>query len=181
LQQEVGLTSLYVTHDQAEAMALSDQIVVMNQGKVMQVGSPMEIYRKPANVFVASFIGSPAMNLLNCQIDHQARTLRVEDVASLPFTALRNPDALQSLSQVKLGIRPEHIKLESAPQAESLPATLYVVQELGSETLAVFSVNHQFVAARLYNDPFAALSSQMWLRFQPDCIFVYGPDGALLE
>lgn len=181
LQQEVGLTSLYVTHDQAEAMALSDQIVVMNQGKVMQVGTPMQIYREPSNVFVASFIGSPAMNLFDCQIDHQSNQLRIEGVASLPLGVLPHADGLKTLSAVRIGIRPEHITLHATPQAGRLPASLYVIQELGSETLAIFKVNQQFVAVRLVDDGITSLPSQQWLVLQPARIFLYGQDGDRIQ
>ncbi|MCC7451417.1 MAG: ABC transporter ATP-binding protein, partial [Anaerolineae bacterium] len=152
LQQEVGITSLYVTHDQAEAMALSDRIVVMNQGKVMQVGSPMDVYRTPANTFVASFIGNPPMNLLKCQVDHAARALRFEGATALPYGTLRGAAALERVHEVTLGIRPEHITLRTEPKEGCLPAQPYIVQELGSEILAVFHVNQQLITVRHYSD-----------------------------
>jgi len=90
LQREVGLTSLYVTHDQAEAMALSDRIVVMDHGRVMQFGSPMDIYRRPANTFVASFIGSPPMNLLECTVDQATQVLHVAQKPECPLPKCRD-------------------------------------------------------------------------------------------
>jgi ABC-type sugar transport system ATPase subunit len=181
LQREVGVTSLYVTHDQAEAMALSDRIVVMNQGKVMQVGSPMDIYRAPANTFVASFIGSPPMNLLKCTVEQAGQTLQFEGSATLPFGGIRGAAALRDLREVTLGIRPEHITLRTEQKEGFLPARLYIVQALGSEVLAVLHVNQQLVTVRIYSDELPPLPEDLWLELQPERIFLYDPDGNLLS
>jgi multiple sugar transport system ATP-binding protein len=180
LQREVGVTSLYVTHDQAEAMALSDRIVVMNKGKVMQVGSPMEVYRTPANTFVASFIGSPPMNLLKCQVDQADHTLQFEGVAALPYSRIRGASALANTREVTLGIRPEYVVVRTEPKDGLLPAKLYIVQELGSETLAVFHVNQQLVTVRIYSDEMPALPEQLWLELQPQHMFLYDENGNLI-
>ncbi len=181
LQREVGVTSLYVTHDQAEAMALSDHIVVLNQGKVMQVGSPMAIYRAPANTFVASFIGSPPMNLLKCTVDHAEQVLQFEGSARLAFSKLRGAAALGNKREVTLGIRPEHITLCTEPKAGCLPARLYIVQALGSEILAVLHVNQQLITVRIYSDELPALPEELWLELQPERVFLYDTDGTLLS
>jgi len=181
LQREVGSTSLYVTHDQAEAMALSDRIVVMKQGKVMQVGSPMAIYRAPANTFVASFIGSPPMNLLKCTVDQAEHILHIEGTGTLPLSAIRSAGALGNLREVTLGIRPEHIMLRTEAKAGYIPARLFIVQELGSEILAVLRVNEQLVTVRLYTDELAALPENLWLELQPERVFLYNSDGNLIS
>ncbi len=183
LQKEVGLTSLYVTHDQAEAMALSDRIVVMNQGKVMQFGSPMDVYRKPVNTFVASFIGSPPMNLLHCQIDQAAHRLVFDDAATLPLSMFeaRYASILSSLSSVKLGVRPEHIHLHTTPGEDRLPARPYITQELGSEIHLIVHINDQLVTVRLPGDQPVAYSEQVWLEFQPERIYFYDGDGLLVQ
>lgn len=181
LQQEVGATSLYVTHDQAEAMALSDRIVVMHEGKVMQVGSPMEVYRTPANTFVASFIGNPPMNLLKCKVGHSAHVLQFEGTTTLPYSHIRGAAALEKINKVTLGIRPEYITLRTEPKDDYLPATLYIVQELGSETLAVFRVNQQLITVRVYSDHMPSLPEQLWLELQPQHIFLYDENGNLIS
>jgi multiple sugar transport system ATP-binding protein len=107
LQQELGITAVYVTHDQSEAMTMADQIVVFRDGRIEQVGSPLEIYRKPANLFVAGFIGSPRMNFLSGQ------PARSRDAATI-------------------GIRPEHLMI--IPEGD-LQATVRLVEHLGSEAL----------------------------------------------
>ncbi|MBX3083894.1 MAG: ABC transporter ATP-binding protein [Anaerolineae bacterium] len=181
LQQEVGATSLYVTHDQAEAMALSDRIVVMNQGKVMQIGTPMEIYRTPANSFVASFIGNPPMNLLACQVDASANLLRLGDGAALPFAGLRGSASLGGKSKVTLGIRPEHVTIHTTPKDGCLPARLYIIQELGSEILTVFHTEKQLVTVRLYTDEPPHFPEQVWLELNPAYSFLYDENGQLIS
>ncbi|MBK8454790.1 MAG: sn-glycerol-3-phosphate ABC transporter ATP-binding protein UgpC [Thiofilum sp.] len=110
LQKMLNTTTIYVTHDQVEAMTLADKIVVLNGGRIEQVGAPMELYHKPANTFVAGFIGSPAMNLIPCQIQTVSdQTVNVaigkNSYSHLPFKATTTGSAT-------LGIRPEHLSLE---------------------------------------------------------------------
>ena len=102
LHDELGTTMIYVTHDQVEAMTLADKIVVLRDGRIEQVGAPMELYDNPANKFVAGFIGSPAMNFLNAEIT--ASAVKVEGV-----TGLKTPASLKARGKAVLGIRPEHI------------------------------------------------------------------------
>ena len=134
LHRQLGATMIYVTHDQVEAMTMADRIVVLRAGVVEQVGSPMELYRKPRNVFVAGFIGSPRMNLLGGVL---------EDVGSAEMTAkvcqgtrLRVPLASTAAlpgGNVTVGIRPEHITL-AAQGENTIPAQIQVVEHLGNET-----------------------------------------------
>jgi multiple sugar transport system ATP-binding protein len=138
LHREIGATMIYVTHDQVEAMTLADKIVVLNQGRIEQIGTPLELYRRPVNLFVAGFIGSPKMNLMQ---------LRLDDIAngtaslSLPGGAvLQIPVARQAVAagaQVTLGMRPEHLKFGSEATGASLanvPAIVTLVEHLGGET-----------------------------------------------
>jgi multiple sugar transport system ATP-binding protein len=128
LHQRLKVTTVYVTHDQVEAMTMADRIVVMNSGVVEQVGSPLELYDNPANVFVAGFIGSPAMNLLKGTVKAGARPSFVtQDGISLPLAAA--PKAADG-RQVIYGIRPEHLELGS----KGAKAEVTVVEPLGSET-----------------------------------------------
>jgi ABC-type sugar transport system ATPase subunit len=181
LQQEVGATSLYVTHDQAEAMALSDRIVVMNQGKVMQVGTPMEVYRIPANTFVASFIGNPPMNLLKCRVDSAAGVLKLGEITTLPLERIRGAMSLNGQRTVTLGIRPEHIRLHTTAQEGSFAAVLFIVQELGSEMLVIFHVEDQLLTVRLYTDQMQSYPELMWLELNLNHAFLYDDDGNLIS
>jgi ABC-type sugar transport system ATPase subunit len=184
LQREVGITSVYVTHDQAEAMALADQIVVMNAGRVMQVGAPIEVYRRPANTFVASFIGSPPMNLLPASVDGGARRVVLPTGEGLPFAEMTDAaaDALAAAdgTTITLGIRPEHIALAHEPSEHAIRAEHYVTQELGSETIVLVRVGAVLLSVRVEPDSTDDLPDTVWLRFHPSRLFVYGADGALL-
>jgi ABC-type sugar transport system ATPase subunit len=180
LQREVGVTSVYVTHDQAEAMAMADRIVVMNQGRIMQVGTPLEIYREPANTFVAAFIGSPPMNLLPCKLDLGARRAVFESGASISLAGVTHlPET--TAKDVTLGVRPEYVTLHLEETPNTIPARLYVTQMLGSETLVVLYVGEQIVSVRLTTDEVPDLPSHVWLEFNPTRIFFYGADGERLK
>ncbi len=128
LQSELGITSVYVTHDQVEAMTLGDQLAVLNGGYVEQLGSPIEIYERPASTFVAGFIGSPSMNLIDGQMaaDGQSVTLPDGSIITLP-----TPRAAGKA--VKLGIRPEHFGLGEGEN--QVPLNVRVVEQLGADTL----------------------------------------------
>jgi ABC-type sugar transport system ATPase subunit len=182
LQHEMGVTSVYVTHDQAEAMALADRIVVMNLGKVMQVGTPMEIYRRPANTFVAAFIGSPPMNLLPCTIDRDARAVHFDtgDVLQLNTLPVGFNRASQHKGQITLGIRPEHISLHVNPMEGTIPARMYVTQMLGKETLITVSVGRHLVSVTIDTDDMLPHPDDVWLEFNSDRMFFYDSEGNLI-
>jgi ABC-type sugar transport system ATPase subunit len=178
LQREVGVTSIYVTHDQAEAMALADRIVVMNAGKVMQADTPMAIYRRPINTFVASFIGSPPMNLLPCTVDHTANSLGFSDGQRIHWA---QPIPLQASGEITLGIRPEHLRWHREPADDRLVTEHYVTQALGGESVIVLRLGEHTLAVRQFTDETPALPSRVWLSFDPDRVYFYGPDGMLLS
>jgi len=125
LHQRLGSTTIYVTHDQIEAMTMADTIVVMNHGRVEQIGSPLELYDRPANLFVAGFIGSPAMNFLRGHIGGGGFTTGEGIVLPLP-PAARGANG----ARLVYGIRPEHVRLTDA----GVPATVQLVEPTGSET-----------------------------------------------
>ena len=134
LKQRLGTTMIYVTHDQVEAMTMADRIFILNDGYVEQVGTPLELYRKPANIFVAGFIGSPKMNFLSVkvlQIEGKQITLQLpgEDQMQLQ----RENINFKVGDTLTLGIRPEHFELEQT-QGCSLSATVDIIERLGNET-----------------------------------------------
>ncbi len=126
LHQRLSTTTVYVTHDQVEAMTMADRIVVMQEGRVEQVGAPLELYDRPANLFVAGFIGSPAMNFLKGHL--QGGRFVTEGGASLPVA---NAPAASDGQPIIYGIRPEHFMLD---ETNGLPAEVAVVEPTGSET-----------------------------------------------
>jgi len=148
LHQRLSTTTIYVTHDQIEAMTMADKIVVMQDGNIEQIGSPLELYDRPVNVFVAGFIGSPSMNLLQGTVRNgEAPGIMVQDTR-LPAPKI---DGLSDGQKVTVGIRPEHLALAET----GLPATISVVEPTGAEThvilkfagqelVAVFRERHDF-------------------------------------
>ena len=125
LHQRLATTTVYVTHDQIEAMTMADKIVVMNAGNVEQIGAPLELYDRPNNLFVAGFIGSPAMNFLKGKIE--GGNFRAEGGEKLPLP--RSPNGSDGKPAV-YGVRPEHFQLN----ANGLPAIVHVIEPTGSET-----------------------------------------------
>jgi multiple sugar transport system ATP-binding protein len=138
LHRELATTTIYVTHDQVEAMTLADRVVVMNEGCIQQIASPTEIYNHPANTFVAGFIGSPPMNLLQGQVSaekfrHEAGNLPVKGVAD---------------GEVILGQRPENLNLVPAGQGD-LSGKVYAVELLGDAVLVAVDLNGKLVNVKM--------------------------------
>ncbi|RVD52170.1 TOBE domain-containing protein, partial [Mesorhizobium sp. M8A.F.Ca.ET.023.02.2.1] len=125
LHQRLKTTTIYVTHDQIEAMTMADKIVVMRDGRIEQVGAPLELFDRPANLFVAGFIGSPSMNLLK----GTGRKGGVDIAGTLFPVAPNNP--VEEGRAVVYGVRPEHLKIHP----DGVPAKISVVEPTGSETL----------------------------------------------
>jgi multiple sugar transport system ATP-binding protein len=140
LQRELAITTIYVTHDQAEAMTLGQRIAVLKEGCLQQVGEPREIYEFPANTFVAGFIGSPGMNLIRGSL-HQGQDMTLLQLGplrlALPDRVLaRYPDICSRYGQTLLiGIRPSEVFINSKPSQNNLPAQVCSVESLGHETI----------------------------------------------
>ncbi|WP_244817602.1 ABC transporter ATP-binding protein [Caballeronia sp. Lep1P3] len=137
LHKQLNATMIYVTHDQTEAMTMADRIVVLNHGRVEQVGSPLELYRTPQNRFVAGFIGSPKMNFIDVQVvrvDNAGVTIELpgNEPLTLPFA----PGTLKPREKLTLGIRPEHFIEAGGGDVDSgLTGDVMVIEHLGGETL----------------------------------------------
>ena len=129
LHNRLGVTSIYVTHDQVEAMTLADRIVVMNDGRIEQVGTPMELFNDPANTFVAGFLGSPPMN--------QVRGKMTETGVDIRGSLINMPNGTGGNTgrDVIVGIRPEHIQINAGTDTSPLMISLELVEPLGSEAL----------------------------------------------
>jgi multiple sugar transport system ATP-binding protein len=131
LHRRVGATMIYVTHDQVEAMTMGDRIAVLNRGKLQQVADPHTLYARPANTFVAGFIGSPPVNLFAARVAADAQNVEVGDARWSVGEAQRAALAGRAGAPLTVGVRPEDLQ----PAAQGLTATLDVVEPLGSETL----------------------------------------------
>jgi multiple sugar transport system ATP-binding protein len=161
LHQKVGTTSIYVTHDQIEAMTLADRVVVLNHGRIEQQGTPLELYKTPANLFVAAFIGSPAMNLIEGVVDGEGDqpAARLKDGTAIRIAASRKVKRGQP---VTIGLRPEHIGSTIGGDI-SLSGRTVLVEPTGAQTHVVFELAGDQVTAVVdgeqlvkVNTPFAA-------------------------
>ncbi|MEM6518792.1 MAG: ABC transporter ATP-binding protein [Cyanobacteria bacterium P01_D01_bin.71] len=173
LQRQLGTTTIYVTHDQIEAMTMGDRIAVMNAGQIQQCATPLELYRCPANRFVASFIGSPPMNFLPVQVNtpllitHPNFRLTVLE----PWADTLKPYAGQS---VTLGIRPEHLSLGS-PAPKNLPVTVKRIEALGSETYLAVQFGQDVLQVRVQPNRAFAIGEKLWLAIARDKIHLFDP------
>jgi multiple sugar transport system ATP-binding protein len=145
LHADLARTFIYVTHDQVEAMTMSDRIVVMKDGVVQQCGAPEEIYERPANMFVASFMGSPAMNLITGELVGQ-RFQRPGIDQELPAGSVGKLGADQR--DVVLGVRPEDVRLSDTPQPGFHPGTVFIAELLGADVLVTVDVQGELVKVR---------------------------------
>ncbi len=141
LHQRLGTTTVYVTHDQIEAMTMADRIVVMRDGHIAQIGAPLDLYDRPANVFVAGFIGSPSMNLLDGVV-RQTAGGAVVDAAGTSH-ALGDMSGLSDGRRIIFGIRPEHLDLAD----EGIAAKIAVIEPTGSETHVVLRADASDIVA----------------------------------
>ncbi|WP_317895117.1 ABC transporter ATP-binding protein [Pyrofollis japonicus] len=153
LQRKIGVTTIYVTHDQVEAMTMGDRIAVMNKGRIMQIGTPDEVYNKPANLFVAGFIGSPQMNFIDAKIVEEDKG----PVIDIGFAKIPIPKEYSELvkplreQKVVVGIRPEHIYVEERCREGTFPLEGIVdfVEMLGSDTILHVDVGGKILVVRL--------------------------------
>ena len=180
LQRQLGTTSIYVTHDQTEAMTMGDRIAVMHRGQIEQVAPPLELYNRPATQFVAGFIGSPPMNFLPVEFHAPLLVTHPQFRFSLPdvwANALQKYDKRSLI----LGIRPEHLSL-SVAAPKNLPVQVELVEALGNETyLSVIFVGATNTATnplqvRIPPDRFASIGEQLWLAIALDKIHLFDPD-----
>ncbi len=153
LQQRLGTTTLFVTHDQVEAMTLADRIVVMNKGTIEQVGTPLEIYSRPASTYVAGFIGSPSLNMLKAVIDPSNGTLVLSDGQTLPYDRKRWPNV--PAGEIIFGFRAEAVSVQTSqkglivlPQlAEELGSLCHIHCDLAGEQIIITSTSGYDVRA----------------------------------
>ena len=166
LHQRLKTTTIYVTHDQIEAMTMADKIVVMHDGLVEQIGAPLELYDRPANLFVAGFIGSPAMNFLPGKANGDSIDLG----SGISFSPNRKLTAAAG-SSVTVGVRPEHLEIA----ADGFEAEVIVVEPTGSETLVFIRVVGQEIAAVFRERHEFVPGQRIRLRPRSDCLHLFDP------
>ncbi len=177
LHNELKTTMIYVTHDQVEAMTLADKIVVLDKGRISQQGSPLDLYNAPANRFVASFIGSPAMNFLPATLSHSAGQLTATFASgttlAIPAPAARAFDGSQ---QAELGVRPEHMHLTKVEDA-TLIGTASVVERLGNLSYAYLDTDLGPVIVEADQQLALQPGEKVGLDLDPRHAHVFGQDG----
>ena len=166
LQHQLGTTTIYVTHDQAEAMTLASRVAVMKKGRLQQFDTPMNIYNSPANRFVAEFVGSPSMNFIEGEME----------TGTFVSEGLRLAlDDANFTGRVTIGIRPEHLQVFGEPRADAIAASVYVTELMGNETFVFLTLGANRLVARAPADFRAEVESKVWLQFAKDKIHFFDP------
>ncbi|TMC71933.1 MAG: ABC transporter ATP-binding protein [Chloroflexi bacterium] len=175
LQQQLGVTTIFVTHDQAEAMTMADRIAVLDAGVLQQLGTPDNVYQRPANLFVAQFIGSPPMNILDATRDGEALVVA-------GGWRIAAPHRLDGARAVKVGLRPEAIDLAMAGGDDGQPAEVLVSEPLGSEVIVNVKLADVLLKVRTAPDVRPDPGARVYLRARHDGVRVFdGTTGAALN
>jgi multiple sugar transport system ATP-binding protein len=172
LHEGVKVTTIYVTHDQTEAMTMGDKIAVMNAGKIVQFGTPEEIYKKPKTIFVAGFVGSPQMNFLNMKVVSSGTQFHAENLG-LRIPLKSDP----KLEHIIIGIRPEHIHLQQTERCVPITGTVYFAEKLMSETVIHLSIDaEKNLVIKVPYDLSAKEGERMQVYLDLDQIHFFHPD-----
>ncbi|OCR02872.1 sugar ABC transporter ATP-binding protein [Oscillatoriales cyanobacterium USR001] len=180
LQRQLGTTTIYVTHDQTEAMTMGDRIAVMNQGQLQQVAKPLELYHQPANLFVAQFIGSPPMNFITIKFTAPLMVSHPQFRFTLPDVWARKLGNYDGRSLI-LGIRPEHLSV-SPPAIKNLQVWVEIVEALGAETylwVSLVEMRETRLQVRIGSELAVKVGDKIWLAIAPDKIHFFDPDTSL--
>ena len=165
LLQSLDATTIYVTHDQIEALSMGDRIAVMNKGRIVQLGNPLEVYDNPADTFVGGFIGTPPMNFLEAQVSSTGSTALVE-VSGGSFEFPSDVSALAG-HDLLLGIRAEAIGVETAAGEGLVRAKVIVLEPLGSHNLLTVRCGEDTLKVSVNANLFPVADSDVWLRLEP--------------
>jgi multiple sugar transport system ATP-binding protein len=176
LQRQLGTTTIYVTHDQTEAMTMGDRIAVLNGGEIQQIAAPLELYQTPANRFVAEFIGSPPMNFINVVVKENTHLVHRHFSLTLPqaWKAVLQPYTGQ---EITLGVRPEHLSISNlSPQ--NIPVEVALVEALGHETYLSCILEHEgidtpYLQARIAPDRIVQRGDRIGLAINPEQIHIF--------
>ncbi|MGI9500571.1 MAG: ABC transporter ATP-binding protein [Geminicoccaceae bacterium] len=172
IHEEFALTLVYVTHDQTEALTLADKVAVMVEGQVVQLGTPQELFEKPAHTFVGYFIGSPGMNFLDCQLHGGVAQI---GGMSLPLAYDTVRAARNASGELKLGIRPEFVQLTDQAEDGTLPATVSAVEDLGNYKIVRVKLGPEELAIKLPEEQ-PVPSEQAFVGFPPRWTKIYAND-----
>ena len=177
LHQKLKTTIIYVTHDQVEAMTLADRIIIMKDGYIEQIGSPIEVFSKPANVFVATFIGSPPMNIFSAEIINSNNNIKIKLDDNLYFDCSEDQkNKLQNKKNIFLGIRAEDIM----PVDNNINTSLWsfkrnvdIVEPLGTETQLFITINDKEIISRMYNPYEVNVGDELTFQVDPSKVHFF--------
>src|SRR2546421_478916 len=178
LHQRLKTTTVYVTHDQVEAMTMADRIVVMHDGVVEQIGAPLELYDHPRNLFVAQFIGSPAMNVIGGKLRRAGVDTVVETQDGIRWPVLREPAANEGLD-VSYGVRPEHLAVVQRGGAGSVPGEVVVVEPTGAATELLVRCGGSDITVVTHGRASINPGDQIALRVAPDSVHLFDQKSGL--
>lgn len=183
IQRSLGITMVYVTHDQTEAMTMGDRIMVLKDGEVQQIGTPLQVYNKPNNPFVATFIGNPPMNMQKATYNHAERELHIEGLT--PYKVMNEHLLDEPLpAKVLVGIRPESIKFadENTPMEQRFLVEVLNVEILGNDTLIAFQMGGKEWFMRLNGQWYISIGDRIPVTFSFEHVAVFdGTSEALLK
>ncbi|RLE57994.1 MAG: sugar ABC transporter ATP-binding protein [Thermoprotei archaeon] len=176
LQKELKITTVYVTHDQAEAMTMADRIAVMNAGKVIQVGTPDDIYWKPTHVFVAGFIGAPSMNLVDVSYVEKEDKVYLQgpgfELDITPLASVVRPRLKHT--ELIMGVRPEHLEIVDRPvDPHCVPGEVYVIEPLGAETIVNVRVGDSIFKVRVLGAVKYNVGDKVYLHFDLNRVYIF--------
>ena len=164
IHEQLKLTLIYVTHDQVEALTFAEQVILMVNGEIVQIGTPQTLFENPRHKFVGYFIGSPGMNFLPCTIDGRSASVGRSTIALSPETAAA---AAGCKGTLELGIRPMHLELHAGAIDDGVPATVKSVEDQGSSKIVTLTFEGHPLNARIPEDAPVPVD-RIWLRFPPE-------------
>ncbi|HHW79424.1 MAG TPA: sn-glycerol-3-phosphate ABC transporter ATP-binding protein UgpC [Acholeplasmataceae bacterium] len=188
LQKSLNATMIYVTHDQIEAVTLADRIVIMNKGYIQQVGTPVEVYTDPANLFVANFIGTPPMNVFKVKVNDKGEIILIDnnDESLQTKINIKEHPAYENIinnylgKKVYLGIRPEDIKVRRLKDSKSIQQSVIINYELlGSESLIHMLINNKHVIAKIKDEERLNVEDKIEFKFSVENIYLFDEESEM--
>ena len=173
VQRQLNITTIYVTHDQHEALTFADKVTIIKDGKVMQTGSPEQLYAEPESPFIGYFIGSPGMNLLKCEFAEGALKF---GQSTMPISAVMTSRLRPHGSDLQLGIRPESIEVSAGQKTDWLEWKVALVENIGSFKILTLSSNNIQIKSRASESLSVSTGESIWTRFPEDKVKIFKDD-----